>query len=192
VGVGRQDVDERCDPGGPAAALGEDVVVVEHEADLGRGALPDGGGDRLGSTDSGSASVPVRAPSVPAAPAAGPSSAPATPRGEAVGVAVAGLEPEPHVGAPGREPVLGHGLDQQRRLSQARAADDQRDPVLPAAEQGPQQTGSDEQVGPGLGRIEPKRTRHPGPRPSALSRLVRAEYRAFSPPLAAFRARCPT
>jgi hypothetical protein len=86
---------------------------------------------------------------------------------DAVGVTL--LQADPDVHPPGREPVLGHGLGQQRRLAHARSAHHRRHPVLPATKQGPQQPRPGERAGPRLGWLEPERARHVARHPKSAA-----------------------
>ena len=127
----------------PLGVRSQHVHVVEHQAHGGGTALPGGVGDRQASGSRSSA------PANAAVGAGGERRQGVTRQGVALGVARP--QPQPHVAALRRQPVLGQRLSQQGGLPQPGAADHGRDVVVPPAEQGAQQPGPGSGAGPRRG-----------------------------------------
>ena len=172
VTVGGQSVDQGSQPHGAGRTGRQPVHVIDHEAHCRRRPPPHGvgHGGRIGCFGCSAGNH-----------ASGSVTSCRTDRGhhvagqdDAVGVTL--LEADPDVLAPGHEPVLGHGLGQQRRLAHAGSAHHRGHPVLPAAEQGPQQPRTRERAGRRLRWLEPKRARHVArhPKSATLARLANA------------------
>ena len=171
VAVGRECVGQGRQPGGARRCGGHRMNVVEDDAHGRRCPSPHGVGDRTGvgvgvgdgvlggagvRDAAGWFGVVRRRPHDrrPARQGGGDVT------GQRVIVRVGGFDTQPDVVATGCQAVLGDRLGHERGLAEPRSPDHRRDPVVPAAEQSPQQTGPGQRAGSRLGGLEPKRARH--------------------------------
>ena len=154
VPVGRQRLDQPGQPRRPGRPGRQQVDVVEDEADRSRAAPPHRVRHRAGR----------RCGSVPPVVLGGAGIGRVVDHGgervagERHAVGVAGLEPDPHVVAPGRQVVLGDRLGEERRLPQPGTAHDRRDPVLPPTRQRAEEPRTGQRQRPRAG-LEPERAR---------------------------------